>query len=224
MFLHIPELLTQTELATVRQALATAEFQDGKTTASGPAQLVKNNAQLIPSQVESLRDIDTILGSALARNPLLNAVLLPRFFVPLRIGRYDTGMSYGWHVDGPLMEQAPPIRTDISLTLFLSAPHEYEGGELIIRSDVGDVPFKLNAGDAIAYPSQYLHRVAEVHSGSRLVAVTWIQSAVRDLQQRKLLFQLNTLCSMESAKAPHSEETQLAFQVYSNLMRMWCEA
>lgn len=224
MFLHIPAVLTQEELATVRHAIATAEFQDGKTTASGPAQLVKNNAQLIPSQVESLSDTNALLVSALGRNPLLNAVLLPRFFVPLRIGRYDAGMSYGWHIDGPIMEQAPPIRTDISLTLFLSEPSEYEGGELIIRSDIGDIPFKLGAGDAIAYPSQYVHRVAEVHSGSRLVVVTWIQSAVRDLQQRKLLFQLNTLCSMESAKAPHSEETLLAFQVYSNLMRMWCEA
>lgn len=224
MFLHIPSVITQEELATVRDALTTAEFQDGKATASGPAQLVKNNAQLIPSQIENLSDIDAIITQALARNPLLNAVLLPRYFVPLRISRYDVGMSYGWHVDGPIMEQAPPVRTDISLTLFLNNPNEYEGGELIIRSDLGDVPYKLNAGDAIAYPSQYLHRVAEVHTGSRLVAVTWIQSAVRDMQQRTLLFQLNTLCSMESAKAPHSDETKLAFQVYSNLVRMWCEA
>lgn len=222
MFLHLPQVLTAEELTAIRSTLATAAFQDGKATASGPAKLVKNNAQLIPSKQPGLHLVDAILEQALARQPLFHAALMPRMLVPFRISRYDAGMSYGMHVDGPIMEQ-PPVRTDISMTIFLNDPSEYEGGELIIRTELGDVPYKLNAGDAITYPSQYLHRVAEVQSGSRLVAVTWIQSAVRNAAQRDLLFQVNTLCSLASARDPHSDETQLAFQVYSNLTRMWSE-
>ncbi len=222
MFLHLQQVLTAEELTAIRSALATAEFQDGKSTASGPAKLVKNNAQIIPSQQPGLQMIDAILGQALSRHPLFHASLLPRTLVPFRISRYDTGMSYGMHVDGPVMEQ-PPVRTDVSMTIFLNNPSDYEGGELLIRSDVGDLSYKLAAGDAIAYPSQYLHRVADVRSGSRLVAVTWIQSAVRNTEQRDLLFKLNTLCSMATTRDPHSEETTLAFQVYSNLVRMWCD-
>ena len=222
MFLHLQQVLTAEELSAIRTALETADFQDGRTTASGPARLVKNNAQLIPSQHPALQAVDVLLTQALARHQLFHASLLPRNLVPFRISRYDTGMSYGLHVDGPIMEQ-PPVRTDVSLTLFLNDPTEYEGGELIIRSDVGELSYKLNAGDAIAYPSQYLHRVADVRSGRRIVAVTWVQSAVRNAQQRDLLLQLNTLCSLASARDPHSEETTLAFQVYSNLVRMWCD-
>ena len=132
-------------------------------------------------------------------------------------------MSYGWHVDSPLMGGNPTIRTDVGMTIFLSNPETYSGGELVIQSPSGNVSAKMKKGDAILYPTTRLHGVAPVQSGKRMVAVTWMQSAVRNADHRELLFQLKSVQESIYQQSPQSAENQILQQIYSNLMREWCE-
>jgi len=147
--------------------------------------------------------------------------------LPLRVAapfyaRYQPGMHYGDHVDDPVMGMGGALyRTDVSITIFLSDPEDYDGGELVVRSSFGDQRVKLPAGDAVMYPSSSLHHVAEVTRGERMVAVTWVQSLVRDPAQRELLYELNRVREKLLADSAESEEAVMVNRAYVNLVRMW---
>ena len=220
-FLHIPALLKAEEVAEIESLAADANFVDGKLTASLAAKDVKNNWQ-IDADSDVLTQIQTVLDNAWKSSPLFNIAALPKTVYPFIISKHTLGNYYGWHVDSPVMGE-PPLRTDLAMTIFLSDPEKYEGGELIIQSDAGTSAFKPAKGDAVLYPCQYLHCVGEVKSGARLAAITWIQSNVKNPEQRQILFQLNQIHGSLYAQAPHAAETNLLLQTHSNLFRMWAE-
>lgn len=220
-FLHIPGLLKPKELARIEELASEAEFVDGKLTASGPARKVKRNKQ-IESASAALSEIRAIIESARRTSPLFSIAALPRTIYPFAVSRYGPGDAYGWHLDNPLMGE-PPLRTDLAMTVFLSDPASYRGGELVIQDGANQVAFKPAKGDAVLYPCQYLHSVNPVSQGTRLAAVTWIQSEVKSAEQRALLFQLNQVHGMLSQRSPGSVEVQLLLQAHSNLYRMWAD-
>jgi PKHD-type hydroxylase len=220
-FLHIPALLKPEEVAEIEKLSADANFVDGKMTASLAAKEVKNNWQ-IDADSEGLNEIRKILSAALGSSPLFNIAALPKTIYPFIVSKHTLGNFYGWHVDSPVMGE-PALRTDLAMTVFLSDPEKYEGGELIIQSDAGTSAFKPAKGDAVLYPCQYLHCVNEVKSGARLAAVTWIQSNVKSPEQRQILFQLNQVHGSLYNQAPNAPETIMLLQTHSNLFRMWAD-
>jgi PKHD-type hydroxylase len=220
-FLHVPGLLKAKELARIDELVATAQFVDGKLTASGPARKVKRNKQIEGESAE-LAEIRSILETARRTSPLFSIAALPRRVYPFVVSRYQPGDSYGWHLDNPLMGE-PPMRTDLAMTVFLSDPASYQGGELVIQDGPHQAAFKPARGDAVLYPCQYLHAVNPVSQGARLAAVTWIQSEVKSAEQRALLFQLNQVHGMLSQRSPGTPETTMLLQAHSNLYRMWAE-
>ncbi len=220
-FLHIPALLEAKEIESILSLSANAEFVDGKMTASMAAKEAKNNLQITATH-ESLATIHDILNHAIQSSPLFNIAALPKTVYPFLISKYGKGHYYGWHVDSPVMGQ-PPIRTDLAMTVFLSDPSTYEGGELLIQVGGNTTAFKPAKGDAILYPCQYLHCVNEISAGERLAAVTWVQSHVKDPAQRQLLYQLNQIHASLYQQAPNAAETNLLLQTHSNLFRMWAD-
>lgn len=220
-FIHIPGLLKPEEIVSIESLTAKATFVDGKITASMAAREAKNNFQ-IPAGDELLNAIHAILNNAVQTSPLFNIAALPKTVYPFLVSKYTAGKYYGWHVDSPVMGN-PPIRTDLAMTIFLSDPSTYEGGELLIQAGTNTTSFKPAKGDAVLYPCQYLHCVNEIKSGERLAAVTWIQSNVKNPEQRQLLFQLNQVHASLYQQAPNAPETNMLLQTHSNLFRMWAE-
>ncbi len=220
-FLHIPALLKADEIESILSLSANAEFVDGKMTASMAAKDAKNNLQIAANHA-ALGSIHAILNNAIQSSPLFNIAALPKSVYPFLISKYGKGHYYGWHVDSPLMGN-PPIRTDLAMTVFLSDPSTYEGGELLIQVGGNTMAFKPAKGDAVLYPCQYLHCVNEISAGERLAAVTWIQSQVKNPEQRQLLYQLNQIHASLYQQAPNAAETNLLLQTHSNLFRMWAE-
>ena len=165
-----------------------------------------------------------ILMASLGHNEIFRFGVLPNRVADPIFARYHPGMTYGEHVDDPIMgSTGPRFRTDVSMTLFLNRPEDYDGGELVIRTSFGMRKVKLAAGDAVLYPSSSLHHVAEVTRGERLVALTWIQSYVRDPARRELLYELNQARETLLKEAPEAEHTALVDRSYANLVRMWSE-
>lgn len=219
----IPDVLTAEEIQKIRTEAAAMPFVPGTATAGSRAKRVKNNEQ-VSQEHEERKVLHEIVIGALLRNKMFNRAALPKRLRPPLISRYRQGMSYGLHVDNALMgHKMARERSDISMTVFISDIHEYDGGELVIHSPFGIQEVKLPAGSAVVYPSSTLHEVAEVTRGERLVAVTWGQSYVRDDRQREILAQLAQVKDLLSAKAPDLKETDLAHQVHTNLLRMWAE-
>lgn len=221
MILCISEVLTAEELDFVVAKLDTAQFIDGKATAGWHARLVKYNTQL-PRDSPALEAVRDLLHAALNRNTLFQMAVRPKVIRPMTISRYEIGMSYGTHIDNALMSN-PQLRSDVSMTLFLSDLSTYDGGELIIESLQGEQVFKLEAGSMIVYPSSTLHRVEPVKRGVRLVAVSWIQSLIRDPSQREILFDLDTACQAVFAKYGKTAEFDLISKTHANLLRTWAE-
>lgn len=220
-FHHIPALLRKEELVMLEQLVQQARFVDGKATASMAAKEVKNNSQVDASDA-ALNAIQDILNKAIQTSPYFNVAAQPRKVYPFIISKYEPGQYYGWHVDSPIMGE-PMLRTDIAMTIFLSDPDTYEGGELLIQTSFGPVPLKPAKGDAILYPCQFLHCVNEVKKGERLAAVTWIQSNIQSTEQRQILFELNQVQAVIQQKDKHSPEANQLLQTYSNLFRMWAD-
>lgn len=220
-FIHIPQLLKESEIVQIETLTAKANFVDGKLTANMAAKDVKNNLQ-IDAANDELKEIQLILNTALQSSPLFNIAALPKSVYPFVISKYNAGKYYGWHVDSPIMGN-PTIRTDLAMTIFLSDPATYEGGELLIQQAGNVSSFKPAKGDAILYPCQFLHCVNEIKSGERLAAVTWIQSNVKTPEQREILFQLNQVHSALYQQAPDAPATNLLLQTHSNLFRMWAD-
>ncbi|MGD8912174.1 MAG: Fe2+-dependent dioxygenase [Candidatus Thiodiazotropha sp.] len=221
MLVEIEGLLQKAQLDKIEEVLAQAEFVDGKLTAGKAAQRVKNNQELKgePRQMELLI---RILTSAMANNATFRSAVLPYRMADPIFARYQPGMTYGDHVDDPLMGlSGQRFRSDVSMTIFLREPDTYLGGELVVRTTFGEKRVKLKAGSAVIYPSSSLHHVAEVTEGERLVALAWIQSYVRDPAQRELLYELDQAREHLLATAPDESTTGLVDKSYANLLRMW---
>jgi PKHD-type hydroxylase len=220
--LVVANVLSETDLQESKSVLASASFLEGKETAGWHAALVKNNLQADP-QAPGIRALQKRLESLLRANALFELAARPRAIAPLLFSRTATGMAYGSHVDDAVMGHERALRSDLSFTLFLSAPGEYEGGELVIESSAGEQAFKPEAGSLVLYPSSSLHRVEAVHSGTRLVAVSWVQSLVRDPAQRELLFTLDSARRALFAREGKSPEFDQISLCVANLLRMWAE-
>ncbi|MCU7859537.1 MAG: Fe2+-dependent dioxygenase [Candidatus Thiodiazotropha sp. (ex Lucinoma kastoroae)] len=221
MLVEIEGLLQQAQLNKIDEVLSQANFVDGKLTAGKAAQRVKNNQELSgePKQMELLI---RILTSAMAHNATFRSAVLPYRMADSLFARYQPGMTYGKHVDDPLMGlSGQRFRSDVSMTIFLRDPDTYQGGELIVRTTFGEKRVKLKAGSAVIYLSSSLHQVAEVSRGERLVALAWIQSYVRDPAQRELLYELDLAREHLLATAADDETTGLVDKSYANLLRMW---
>ena len=223
MLLTIPGLLNPAQLEKIHETLSGATFVDGKLTAGFAAARVKRNEEL-QTDPERMQRLTRIIMASLGHHPIFRFGVLPHRVASLIFARYTPGMAYGDHVDDPIMgSTGPRFRSDVSMTLFLNAPETYEGGELIVRTSFGERPVKLPAGDAVVYPSASLHRVADVQSGERLVALTWIQSYVRDAAQRELLYELNQAREQLLRECPGTETTGYVDRSYANLLRMWAD-
>lgn len=223
MLLTIPKLLNAAQLEKIHEVLAGAQFVDGRLTAGFAAARVKHNLEM-RQDPERIKLVIRILMSSLAHNERFRFGALPHRVADPIVARYEPGMTYGDHVDDPIMgTTGPRFRTDVSMTVFLNPPEAYEGGELTIRTPFGDRQVKLPAGDAVIYPSSSLHKVAEVTAGQRLVALTWVQSYVRDAARRELLYELNLAREGLLKEAPGSETTGYVDRSYANLLRMWAD-
>jgi len=225
MLLAVPDVLTADELAQARHVLDTSEWVDGKTTAGHQSARAKDNRQL-PEDSPGARRLGDLIVAALQRSPLFISAALPlRVFPPL-FNRYEGGQSFGTHVDNAI-RQVPGtphrIRTDLSATLFLSAPDEYDGGELAVEDTFGVHSVKLPAGHLILYPASSLHHVRPVTRGARLASFFWIQSMVKDDAERTLLFDLDAAIQRLVADAPDHPSAVPLTGVYHNLLRRWAE-
>jgi PKHD-type hydroxylase len=227
MLVQIPSVLAREELTLARALLARADWIDGRVTAGHQSAQVKDNLQLPEASAEA-RELADIVLAALERNALFISAVLPLKVFPPLFNRYDPGMTFGAHVDNairPIAGTPHRIRTDVSCTLFLAEPEEYEGGELTIEDTYGEQRVKLPAGHMVVYPSTSLHRVQPVTRGSRLASFFWVQSMVRDDGQRRLLFDLDMAINGLRADLPasHAGPVQLT-ATYHNLLRRWADA
>jgi PKHD-type hydroxylase len=223
MLLTIPGLLNPAQLDKIREILAGAEFVDGRLSAGFAAARVKHNQEL-KQDPDRMKLLVRIVMASLAHNEAFRFGALPHRVADPIVARYEPGMAYGDHVDDPIMgASGPRFRTDVSMTIFLSDPESYVGGELTVRTPFGDRKVKRPAGDAVIYPSASLHGVAEVIQGERLVILTWIQSYVRDAARRELLFELNQARERLLKESPGTETTGYVDRSYANLMRMWAD-
>jgi PKHD-type hydroxylase len=223
MLLSVPGVLKPDELALVRRLLADAPFVDGKLSAGSAARRVKVNEER-DRGAGDVEQLDRVVMGALSRHPVYRSGALPLHAASPLYARYRPGMTYGDHLDDPIMGAGGVLyRSDVAVTVFLGAPEEYDGGELVIRTAAGEHAVKGAAGDAVLYPASTIHRVRPVTRGERLVAVTWVQSLVRDPARRELLYGLNLAREKLLAAAPEAEETAQVNAAYLNLIRMWSD-
>jgi PKHD-type hydroxylase len=224
MLVRIDRLIPDDLLKDLQSRLAAAEFQDGRTTAGIDARNVKNNRQLPPGSPLAEELGDAVLKRIGSLPELIGATFPQRISRPM-FSSYVPGMEYGLHVDnGVLQTRHGPIRSDIAMTIFLSPPESYDGGELMIEDiGLGHHRIKLPAGSAFAYPATSLHRVAPVTRGVRLACVLWIQSQIRDPGQRRILVDLDNAAGRLRERDPGSPEFKLVVASYHNLLRLWAE-
>jgi PKHD-type hydroxylase len=225
MMIHVPKVLSLEQVAECRRLLDGAEWVDGKATVGEQGTLVKRNRQLPELSPVGRQAGEMILG-ALARHPLFFSAALPLKTVPPLFNRYEGGEHYGTHIDGAV--RAVPgsshfIRTDLSSTLFLTDPGDYDGGELVVFDTFGAHSVKLPAGDLILYTSGSLHRVNPVTRGARVSSFFWTQSMVPDERHRETLFQLDQNIQKIRGKLGETDETVALAGHYHNLLRMWSE-
>jgi PKHD-type hydroxylase len=226
MLLPIPDVLTAEQVTRARKAFEQAEWVDGKVTAGHQSSRTKDNMQL-PENSPAGRELGEMVLAALSQNPLFISAALPLHVFPPLFNRYSGGQSFGTHVDNAIRQvtgTAHRIRTDLSATLFLANPDEYDGGELIVEDTYGSHCVKLPAGHMILYPATSLHHVRPVTRGARVASFFWIQSMVRDDGQRTLLFDLDTAIQrLNLDNRDHPSAVQLT-GVYHNLLRRWADA
>jgi PKHD-type hydroxylase len=225
MLLQVADVLTAQQVMQARGALETATWVDGRVTAGHQSARAKDNLQ-IPEDHPAARELGDLILAALQRNPLFISAALPlRVFPPL-FNRYEGGQSFGNHVDNAIRQipgTAMRIRTDLSATLFLANPDEYDGGELVIEDTYGVHAVKLPAGHLVLYPATSLHHVRPVTRGARLAAFFWIQSMLRDDTERTLLFDLDSAIQRLNADVPNHPAAVQLTAVYHNLLRRWAE-
>jgi PKHD-type hydroxylase len=225
MLITIPDVLSVGEVAQSRAALDAADWVDGKITAGYQAQGVKENSQLPEGHPVAVKLGEMVLG-ALARSPLFISAALPLRVFPPMFNRYSGGGHFGTHVDTAIRSNATTgqrIRTDVSATLFLSAPEEYEGGELYVEDTYGVHSVKLPAGHMVLYPATSLHRVSPVTKGARVASFFWVQSMIRGDGDRTLLYDLDTAIQRLAVESPRNAIGVQLTGVYHNLLRRWAE-
>lgn len=224
MLICIPEVLSKAQVRAIRERIDAAEWVDGRVTAGAQSGTVKKNKQL-PEESAAARQTGDAILDALAGNALFLSAALPLKIFPPLFNRYEGGDTFGAHVDNairPVRGAPVRVRTDLSCTLFLSEPGEYDGGELTIELPFGAQEVKLEAGAMVLYPSTSLHRVNPVTRGARVSSFFWLQSMVRDEGKRTLLFDLDQ--SIQSLAAAHSHEHPEVVRltgIYHNMMRRW---
>ncbi|WP_077000149.1 Fe2+-dependent dioxygenase [Variovorax sp. KK3] len=225
MMLHVPGVLSAEQVREMRAALDAADWVDGRETVGPQGAQVKHNRQL-PELSPVGRELGKTVLAALSKNPLFFSAALPLRFVPPLFNRYEGGENYGLHIDGSVRSVPftnAQLRTDLSCTLFLCEPEEYDGGDLEVVDTYGTHEVKLPAGDLILYPSSSLHRVHPVTRGARISSFFWLQSMVRDDQRRSMLFDLDQAIQKLRARLGDAEETVALTGHYHNLLRMWSE-
>ncbi len=226
MLVKITKLLTKNQVAQCRQLLEAANWVDGKITAGAQSSLAKKNLQ-VPEGSEEARQLGEFILRALGQNDTFNSAALPlRVFPPL-FNRYDKGMKFGAHVDNAIRYIATAgqrVRTDVSSTLFLSEPDEYDGGELVIQDTFGEQRVKFEAGDMVLYPASSLHRVEPITRGSRWASFFWTQSMVKEDSDRALLYDFDNSIIAARAELGDTHPTVLTLTAtYHNLLRRWAE-
>lgn len=220
MIFQIPSLLPPSDLDTVVTTLHQASFVDGQLTAGWHAKQVKQNRQIDRADPNAAR-LEQLVIEALQRNPLFQSAVRPQRLHSLVFSRYDVGMAYGRHVDNALMGGDACWRADVSFTLFLSDPSQYDGGELVIEAADDEQAYRLPAGSVLVYPSTRLHRVNSVTRGTRFAAAGWVQSLVRNAEEREILFDLDTARRSLFARDGKTNEFDLLSKTLSNLLRKW---
>lgn len=227
MLLQIPQVLTAEQVAHCRERLAQADWADGRVTAGHQSAKAKDNAQL-PEDSPVARELGTLVLEALSRNSTFFSAALPKRIYPPLFNHYAGGQSFGYHIDNAIRYdrsggRAEPIRTDLSATLFLSAPEEYDGGELVIEDTFGTQSVKMTAGDLVLYPGTSLHKVLPVTRGARLASFFWIQSMLREDAQRRMMFELDVSIRRLTQTVPEHPALVQLTGVYHNLLRRWAE-
>jgi PKHD-type hydroxylase len=225
MIITIPGVLQEAQLREARSLLDASEWVDGRVTAGHQSARAKDNQQL-PEDSAVARKLGEMILVALERNPRFVSAALPLKVFPPLFNRYAGGQSFGLHVDNAIrMVRGTPhrVRTDLSATLFLAEPSEYDGGELVIEDTYGAHAVKLPAGHMVLYPASSLHRVNPVTRGARIASFFWIQSMVREDAQRALLFDMDTAIQRLAQQWPDHPSTLQLTAVYHNLLRMWAE-
>jgi PKHD-type hydroxylase len=228
MLLHIPDVLNAEQVAQCRLRLEAADWADGRVTAGYQSAKAKDNLQL-PEHDPVARELGALVLDALSKNSTFFSAVLPRRIYPPLFNCYRGGHSFGFHVDNAVRydrsagPRAEPVRTDVSATLFLTAPDEYDGGELVIEDTFGTQRVKLPAGDLVVYPGTSLHQVTPVTRGARYASFFWVQSLLRDDGERRLLFDLDVgIRRLTQALPDHAALVQLT-GVYHNLLRRWAD-
>jgi PKHD-type hydroxylase len=225
MMVHIPNVLNAEQVTHCRDVMVKANWVDGNVTAGHQSRKVKYNLQL-PEESQAAGELGETVLKALGQSPLFMSAVLPKQIFPPLFNRYDAGMVFGSHVDNAIRThpQAPVrIRTDVSATLFISKPEDYDGGELVVEDTYGSHSVKLPAGDMIVYPSTSLHNVTPITRGSRIASFFWIQSLIRDVTQRALLFDLDMSIVRLTRDHPDHPSLVTLTAVYHNLLRQWAE-
>lgn len=225
MLLQVPNILSTEQVAQFRRALGEADWADGRITAGYQSAQAKHNQQL-PEESPVAQQLGEAVLAALQRSPLFMSAALPLKIFPPLFNRYEGGHSFGSHVDNAIRHvRGTPhrVRTDLSATLFLSAPEEYDGGELVIEDTYGLHSVKLSAGDLILYPASSLHLVRPVTRGARVASFFWIQSMVRDDGQRTLLYDLDRATQQVHRDLPDSPAAVQLTGIYHNLLRRWAD-
>lgn len=225
MLLQIPDVLSPDRLAEARRLLDEADWVDGRVTAGHQSARVKRNVQL-PEDAPAARAVGLMILEALQNNPLFVSAALPLHVFPPLFNRYAEGHAFGSHVDNSIRQvtgTSHRIRTDLSVTLFLSQPDEYDGGELIVEDTYGTHSVKLPAGHLVLYPSTSLHHVRPVTRGARVASFFWLQSMIRHDAQRSLLLDMDTAIQGITRDQPDHPSAVLLTGVYHNLIREWAE-
>ncbi len=222
MLIVIPQLLTDDEVKTLAGLAETARFTDGRASAGGYLKGAKNNLQMEATQEQQALLQNTLLG-ALQRCTEFHDFAVPRHIAAFRINRYRVGMAYGSHLDNPLLGDTETLRSDISMTVFLSDPASYDGGELRLETPFGVEEAKLFPGDAVVYATVVPHEVVEVTRGVRVAVVGWLQSYVRDPARRQILYDMNRARQRLRDTGADQEAVERLVRCYGNLMRMWLD-
>lgn len=223
MLAHIPRVLNAGELTEITRLLNAGGFRDGRVSAHGKARDVKNNLEFeyVKGRQSDIRLVE-IVARALSRNRDFYEAAYPKIILPPIFNRYETGMSYGVHTDAPTMQKGQ-MRVDMSVTVFLSDPGSYDGGELVLDTGHGEARIKHPKGDAVVYPTTVLHRVAEVTRGVRLAAIAWVQSHVREEGQRRILHDLRKIQVLLKENTSDAPEAVRYRNALCNLERQWWE-
>ncbi|GAB3506871.1 Fe2+-dependent dioxygenase [Pseudoxanthomonas daejeonensis] len=228
MLLSIPDVLTAEQVAHCRQRLQHAGWADGRITAGHQSAKAKDNLQL-PEDSEVARELGALVQEAVQANSTFFSAALPRRIYPPLFNCYRDGQSFGFHVDNAVRYErgadgaAQPVRTDLSATLFLIDPQDYDGGELVIEDTYGMQQVKLPAGHLVLYPGTSLHRVNPVTRGARLASFFWIQSMLREDSQRRLMFELDVSIRRLTREVPEHPSLVQLTGVYHNLLRRWAD-